>query len=147
MANSLTSADCIINMTVDNLYPSGFKLEQFEAQNIFEMADTTIAETIRTADGKLTGGFIFGDLPWTFHIQPDSPTRGKVDIWYQTSQTSKAIFRCNAIVMLPSLSRKYVLTNGILKSWKPLPSAGRILQPIAGQIEWETIVGSDYNPN
>lgn len=147
MANSLTSADCIINLTVTNLYPSGFKLEQFEAQNIFDQADTALAETVRSADGKLTGGFVFGDLPWTFHLLPDSPSRGKIDTWYQTQRTSKALFRCNGTIYLPSLGRKYTLTNGIFKSWKAIPSAARILQPMAGLIEWEDIVGADYNPN
>ncbi|AYW18587.1 MULTISPECIES: phage tail fiber protein [Klebsiella] len=144
MANSLTSADCTIILTVTNLYTSGFNLEQFEAQNIFEQGDTELAETIRTADGKLTGGFVFGDLPWTFHLLPDSPSRSYIDTWFQTQRTSKAIFRCNGTVYLPSLSRKYTMTNGIFKSWKAVPSAGRILQPMAGLIEWENIVGSDY---
>lgn len=147
MANSLTSADCIINISVINLYPSGFRLEQFEAQNIFDMGDTVMAETIRTADNKLTGGWVAGDLPWTFHLLPDSPCRGKIDTWYQTQRTTKSLFRCNGTVYLPSLGRKFDLTNGIFKSWKAIPSAARILQPMAGLIEWEDIVGSDYNPS
>ncbi|WP_042871471.1 phage tail fiber protein [Dickeya poaceiphila] len=139
MANSLTAADAIIQLTVTNLYPSGFQMESFEAQNIFDMGDTDLAETIRTADGKLTGGFIFGDLPWTFHLTADSPTRSKLDTWYTTQQTSKAIFRCNGIVWLPSLGMKYTMTNGILKRWKVIPAAARILQPVTGLIEWETV--------
>ncbi|EPY6812455.1 phage tail fiber protein [Klebsiella quasipneumoniae] len=144
MSNSLTSADCTIILTVTNLYTSGFNLEQFEAQNIFEMGDTEIAETIRTADNKLTGGYVNGDLPWTFHILPDSPSRNYIDTWFQTQRTAKALFRCNGTIYLPSLGKKYTMTNGIFKSWKAIPSAGRILQPMAGLIEWENIVGSDY---
>jgi hypothetical protein len=53
MSQTITSADCTITMTVTNLYPSGFQFEEFEAQNIFDMGDTEMAETTRTADGKL----------------------------------------------------------------------------------------------
>lgn len=84
MPNSLTSADANITLTVTNLYPSGFTLEEFEAQNIFDQGDTEMAETIRTADGKLVGGFIFGDMPWTFHLMPTSPSRSYIDTWFLT---------------------------------------------------------------
>ena len=84
-------------------------------------------------------------LPWTFHIQPSSPTRAKIDTWNTTSRKAKAIFRCNAVVILPSLGMKYTMTNGVLKSWKILPSAARVLQPMAGLIEWESITAEEYN--
>lgn len=144
-SQTITSADCTITMTVTNLYPSGFQFEEFEAQNIFDMGDTEMAETSRTADGKLVAGFVFGDMTWTFHIMPSSPTRAKIDTWNTTSRTSKAIFRCNAVVILPSLGMKYTMTNGVLKSWKIIPSAGRVLQPMAGLIEWENITAEEYS--
>ncbi|MCP6237388.1 hypothetical protein NL436_28290, partial [Klebsiella pneumoniae] len=37
---NITAADAIIELVIAELYPSGFNLEQFEAQNIFEMGDT-----------------------------------------------------------------------------------------------------------
>ena len=57
---NITAADAIIELVIAELYPSGFNLEQFEAQNIFEMGDTDMAEYQRTADGKLLGGLIQG---------------------------------------------------------------------------------------
>lgn len=144
-SQTITSADCTITMTVENLYPSGFQFEEFEAQNIFDMGDTEMAETIRTADGKLVAGFVFGDMPWTFHIMPSSPTRAKLDTWVTTSKQAKAVFRCNAVIILPSLGMKYTLTSGVLKNWKVIPSAARVLQPLAGLIEWQTITPEEYN--
>ncbi|WP_313687902.1 phage tail fiber protein [Pantoea sp.] len=144
-SQTITSADCTINLTVTNLYPSGFAMQEFEAQNIFDMGDTEVAETLRTADGKLVGGFVFGDLPWTFHLMPSSPTRAYLDTWFLTQRTSLAIFRCNGVIILPSLGKKYTLTNGILKNWKVMPSAARVLQPMAGLIEWESITPEDYS--
>jgi hypothetical protein len=40
---------------------------------------------------------------------------------------------------------KYTMTNGVLKSWKILPSAARVLQPMAGLIEWESITAEEYS--
>lgn len=142
---TITSADCTITMTVTSLYPSGFKFEEFEAQNIFDMGDTDMAETQRTADGKLVSGFIFGDLTWTFHLQPSSPTCSKLDTWMTAQRTGKAMFRCNMVVLMPALGRKFTCTNGVFKRYRTMPSAGRVLQPMAGIIEWENITAEDYN--
>lgn len=79
---NITSADAIIELVIAELYPSGFNLEQFEAQNIFEMGDTDMAEYQRTADGKLLGGFVYGDFPrlsiWRHHpLRLSTSTTGK----------------------------------------------------------------------
>ena len=42
---NITSADAIIELVIAELYPSGFNLEQFEAQNIFEMGILTRQST------------------------------------------------------------------------------------------------------
>lgn len=142
---NITSADAIVELVVAELYPSGFNLEQFEAQNIFEMGDTDAAETQRTADGKLLAGFIYGDLPWTFHLAASSPSIQYFDTWLTTQMTARTILRCNGTVILPSLGKKYTMTNGVLQRAKRMPSAGRVLQPVTGVIQWETITPSNYS--
>ncbi|EEC7140910.1 hypothetical protein AAM71_004522, partial [Salmonella enterica subsp. enterica] len=81
----------------------------------------------------------------TFHIMPDSPSRDIFDTWSTTSRTSRAVFRCNAVVLLPAIGRKYTCVNGVLKQWKALPDAARTLQPGQAVIEWETITPEVFN--
>lgn len=143
--NTITSADAIFALTVTNLYPSAQTLEGYAADAMFALGDTEMAVSVRGADGKLSGGFVFGEYLQTITIMPDSPSRELFETWQLTSLTSKAVFRCNATIILPAISRKFTLTNGILQRVKAIPDAQRVLQAMTYQINWETIVGEAYN--
>ncbi len=103
-----------------------------------------MAVAVRGADGKLSGGFVFGEYVQTITIMPDSPSREMFETWQLTSVTSKAIFRCNATIILPAISRKFTLTNGILQRVKAIPDANRVLQQMTYQINWESVTGENY---
>ena len=145
MANTITSADSIFALTVTNLYTSAQTLEGYAADAMFALGDTDIATTVRGADGKLSAGFVFGDLLQTITIMPDSPSREIFETWRLTSQTSKAIFRCNATIIIPSISRKFTMTNGVLQRTKVMPDAQRVLAAMTFQISWESITSEAYS--
>lgn len=145
MSNTITSADSIFALTVTNLFPSAQTLEGYAADAMFALGDTEMAVSVRGADGKLSGGFVFGEYLQTITIMPDSPSRELFETWQLTSLTSKAVFRCNATIILPAISRKYTLTNGILQRVKAIPDAQRVLQAMTFQINWESVVGEAYN--
>ena len=44
-----------------------------------------------------------------------------------------------------SLGKKYIMTNGILQRARRMPSAGRVLQPVTGLIQWETVTPAGYS--
>ncbi|MDK1085334.1 phage tail fiber protein [Cronobacter sakazakii] len=146
MSNTITSADSIFAITVTNLFPSAQTLEGYAADAMFALGDTEMAVSVRGADGKLSGGFVFGEYLQTITIMPDSPSRELFETWQLTSLTSKAVFRCNATIILPAISRKFTLTNGILQRVKAIPDAQRVLQAMTFQINWESVVGEAYNP-
>lgn len=146
MANTITSADAIFALTVPNLYNSAQTIEGYQADAMFALGDTEVATSVRGADGKLSAGFVFGEQLQTISIMPDSPSLNIFDTWYKTSQTAKAVFRCNATIILPAISRKYTLTNGVLQRVKVIPDANRVLQGMTFQINWENVVEEEYNP-
>ncbi|SAD69930.1 phage tail fiber protein [Enterobacter asburiae] len=145
MSNTITSADSIFALTVTNLFPSAQTLEGYAADAMFALGDTEMAVSVRGADGKLSGGFVFGEYLQTITIMPDSPSRELFETWQLTSLTSKAVFRCNATIILPAIGRKFTLTNGILQRVKAIPDAQRALQAMTFQINWENCVGEAYN--
>lgn len=146
MSNTITSADSIFALTVTNLFPSAQTLEGYAADAMFALGDTEMAVSVRGADGKLSAGFVFGEYLQTITIMPDSPSRELFETWQLTSLTSKAVFRCNATIILPAISRKFTLMNGVLQRVKAIPDAQRVLQAMTFQINWESVVGESYNP-
>ncbi|MGF6438082.1 phage tail fiber protein [Kosakonia sp. 1610] len=146
MSNTITSADSIFALAVTNLFPSAQTLEGYAADAMFALGDTEMAVSVRGADGKLSAGFVFGEYLQTITIMPDSPSRELFETWQLTSLTSKAVFRCNATIILPAIGRKFTLTNGVLQRVKAIPDAQRVLQAMTFQINWESVVGESYNP-
>jgi hypothetical protein len=144
MSNTITSADSIFALSVTNLFPSAQIIEGYAADAMFALGDTEMAVSVRGADGKLSGGFVFGEYLQTITIMPDSPSRDLFETWQLTSLTSKAVFRCNATIILPAISRKFTLTNGILQRVKAIPDAQRVLQAMTFQINWESVVGEAF---
>ena len=144
MSNTITSADSIFALTVTNLFPSAQTLQGYAADAMFALGDTEMAVSVRGADGKLSAGFVFGEYLQTITIMPDSPSRELFETWQLTSLTSKAVFRCNATIILPAISRKFTLTNGVLQRAKAIPDANRVLQAMTFQINWENCVGESY---
>ncbi|ENQ6475110.1 hypothetical protein ACEPND_002054 [Klebsiella pneumoniae] len=142
---NITAADAIIELAIAELYPTGFNLEQFEAQNIFDMGDTDQAEYQWTADGRLLAGFVYGEMPWTFHLAASSPSLKYFDGWVTAQRTARSIFRVNGTVILPSLGKKYIMTNGVLQRAPRMPSAGRTMQAVRGVIQWENITPESYS--
>lgn len=143
--NTITSADSIFALTVTNLFPSAQTLEGYAADAMFALGDTEMAQSVRGADGKLSAGFVFGEYLQTITIMPDSPSRQIFETWQLTSQTAKAVFRCNATIILPAIGKKFTLTNGVLQRAKTMPDANRVLQAMTFQINWENVVPEDYN--
>lgn len=145
MSNTITSADSIYALTVVNLFPSAQTLEGYAADAMFAFGDTEMAVSVRGADGKLSGGFVFGEYLQTITLMPDSPSWPLFETWVLTSVTSKAVFRCNATIIIPATGKKYTLTNGILQRVKAMPDAQRILQAGTFQINWELVTPEPYN--
>jgi len=143
--NTITSADSIFALTVTNLFPSAQTLEGYAADAMFALGDTEMAQSVRGADGKLSAGFVFGEYLQTITIMPDSPSRQIFETWQLTSLTAKAVFRCNATIILPAIGKKFTLTNGVLQRAKTMPDANRVLQAMTFQINWENVVPEDYN--
>ncbi len=146
MSNTITSADSIFALSVTNLFPTAQRLEGYAADAMFALGDTELAQGVRGSDGKLSGGFVFGEYLQTITIMPDSPSWSLFETWVLTSVTSKAVFRCNATVILPATGKKYTLTNGLLQRAKVMPDAQRILQAGTFQINWENVTPENYNP-
>lgn len=143
--NTITSADSIFALTVTNLFPSAQTLEGYAADAMFALGDTEMAQSVRGADGKLSAGFVFGEYLQTITIMPDSPSRQIFETWQLTSLTAKAVFRCNATIILPAIGKKFTLTNGVLQRVKAMPDAQRVLQAMTFQINWESVTPEDYN--
>lgn len=137
---SITSANAVIMLTLNPIYPSPFQLQEFAADNIFGTESLVAAETAMGVDGVLTGGFVNVPTIQRFHLMADSPSNEFFDNWYLRQKADQDTYNVSGTILLRSLGKKYTMVKGFLKAYQPLPNAARTLQAREHSIEWQSAV-------
>jgi hypothetical protein len=135
---SITSANAQILLSIPSLFPIPQALQGFAVEDIFDVAEIEPTETQMGVDGILSAGFVFVPVEQTFALQADSPSIIIFDTWWTAMQIAKDVYFATATVLLPGLGKKWAMNNGVLKSYKPLPDAKKVLQPQRFRITWQS---------
>lgn len=138
---NVTSADAVLYMTIDGLYPQGFKLEQFGQDAVAQMADDIFAETRMSVDGHMVAGYVDQIKPVTLTFEPSSPTIPYLRNLQEVTRAERKPYPVMLMVTLPSVGRTYTFVNGVLKQGKQMPDIGKTLQPVQFVFDFERVVG------
>lgn len=136
---TITAANAVLMLSVDNLFPAPIQIQGFSADDVFNTDDIDNAETAMGVDGILSAGFIFTEIKWYVTLQADSPSAVLFDNIYSAEQQIVEKYRIQGIVRLPSVGMKWVMKNGVLSTYKPMPDGKKVLQPRKFGITWERV--------
>lgn len=136
---SLTSANAVILLSIDNVFPTPVQLQGFAADDVSEVEPLDSAEAVMGVDGIMSAGFVFVMVKQGFTLQADSNGNSVFDLWFATQQTARDIFFATGTLILPSVGTKWNMTQGALTSYKSMPDIKRILQPRKFEITWQSI--------
>lgn len=128
MAGTITSASAILQISVATLFTSPQQIQQFSADNIFETDEIEVGETSMGIDGVLSAGWVWNEVPWNISLQANSPSNALFDQWYQAEKTAQDKYAATGLVILKSIGTKFILSNGYLKRFSPIPSAAKTLR-------------------
>jgi hypothetical protein len=137
---SITSANAVIMLSLSPLFTAPVQLQQFAADNIFGTDPIDASETSMGVDGFLTGGFVNVPTRQSFHLQADSPSNYFFDQWYLQQKALQDTYIASGTIILRSLGSKFKMVRGFLKTYTPIPPAGRVLGPRVQTIEWQSAV-------
>jgi hypothetical protein len=135
----VTSVDCVLTLTIPPLFPVSQQLQGFATDDIYNIPRIRSVETLMGVDGVLSAGFVYKEIVQEIMLQADSLSNDVFDVWWTSMQSAKATYPANGTIKLPSISTKFIQTNGYLTGYTPAPPAQRILQPRAFEITWQTI--------
>ena len=138
MSKDITSANASATLVVD-LFPAGVKLEQFSADGAWSQDGYSVLETRMGVDGYMAAGYTPVEKEITFHFQPNSPSLDKLDLIWQTMETSKTALWCNISITIPSIKKTIVCANGVLMNYKMVPNAEKVLEPVDATFRFESI--------
>jgi len=139
--STITSANAILMLSINNLFSAPQQLQGFAAEDIFDVDDIETAETLMGVDGKLSAGFVFVPVKQGFMLQADSDSITLFEAWYAAEKAVKDKYFANGVAHFNSIGRSYVMTNGVLSGYKPMADGKKVLQPRKFSITWESVVG------
>lgn len=128
MAGTLTVANSTLSLTVEGLYPQAQRIQGYAADDAFDFENVENGEYSMGIDGKLSAGFVFNEIPFTFTLQADSPSLAIFEQVYQYEVSNRTKLALNLTLALPSVGKRYDLVTGFMRSYKA-PSGKKILQP------------------
>ena len=136
---TITSANSVFTITVPGIFPVPQQLRGYAADKAWDTDTVEIAETQMGVDGRQTAGFVFNPVPQKISLQADSPSKKIFTAIAAAMRSARDIYYISGTIDLPSTGESFVCARGVLKGVKPLPDAGKVLQPMDFQIVWESI--------
>lgn len=138
-SRDITNANSVLMLSIAGLYTSPQQLQGYAADDVFDSEPVDSAEIMMGVDGKLSAGFVFKEVAWNITLMAGSGSIDIFDNWYQAQKSAKAPYWASATVYLPSIGKKWAMTNGVLTKFTPMPAGKKVLQPRKFTITFEDI--------
>ena len=140
MNDSITFANSVFTISVPGLFPVPQQLKGYSAEKAWSSDNLDLAETQMGVDGRLTAGYTPMPVKQTISLQADSPSKGIFKAIQAAMRSARDVYYINGTIDLPSTGESFIGTRGVLQAVKPLPDAGKVLQPMEFVIVWESLV-------
>jgi hypothetical protein len=136
---TITSANAVLMLAVVPVYAVPQQIQGFSTDDAFDVEAAEFAQVMMGVDGKMSAGFVPNVTRMTINLQADSTSMSFFENWDQAQKVSQDLYPASGTITLPSLSKSYTMSNGILTSIVQAPRAGKVLQPRAFTITWQSI--------
>lgn len=129
MQGDITSASATLVLTVEEIFPSGIKLEQFATDQSWSMEESTIAVTRMGVDGQMVAGWIPNEKNVTIMLEASSPSYLALCQVYQAMEQKRGLFRCTLTATVPAIKKTFTWSQGVMVSGQPVPTANQVMSP------------------
>jgi hypothetical protein len=133
----ITSANSESIMTIEELFPNGFLLQQFSTDGAISAESIQVAETRMGVDGKLVGGWIPAIIPVVITFEASSPTVKHLNTLYDQMTLNKRMYVCALTSAVPSIGTVFKFLNGLLQTATPIPAQKKVLDPTSWTFHFE----------
>lgn len=137
--SSITSANSVFTISVAGLFPVPQQLRGYSAERAWESNAIEFTESQIGVDGRKTSGFVYNMQPQKITLQGDSPSKQIFTSIINAMRAARDVYYITGTIDLPSTGESFICTRGTLKSGKVMPDAGKVLQAMDFEIEWESI--------
>lgn len=136
---SITAANSVFTLSVASVFPSPVRLQGYSTDDAFTTESVTSSEVVKGVDGRMSAGWLPTLKTMTITFQADSDSVSVFENWNGFQETIREILQAQGTIILPAVSKKYNLRNGILSAYTPIIGVQKTLQPWAVGITWDDI--------
>ncbi len=138
---SITAISASLIINIANIGIVAHKVEGFGEDDAFSFEDVDTIEKYIGVDGQLNAGYIPQLKSMSLLLAPTSGSLNIFNLWYAEMQKQdEVIWAESAIITIPAIKKSYVLTNGVLDRYTPVPAVKKVIQPIPAGITWSKVV-------
>ena len=138
--STLTASNTVITVTVPGVFDVPQQLQGFASDDIFSTEAVKRIETLMGVDGTLSAGYVPVPVVMRIMLQANSPSVRVFDQWDAGQQLLQDAYQAFGLITINNLGTKYVLVNGYMTSYAPIPDAKKIYQPRSFEITWNQVV-------
>lgn len=139
---TITSANSVFTITIPSLFPAPVQLQGYSADKAWSTDPQDLAETQMGVDGRMTAGYTPAPVPQSIVLQADSPSKIIFNTLAAATKAQREVYFINGTISFPGTGETFICTKGVLKNFKSIPDAAKVLQPMEFQIVWQDISGS-----
>ena len=139
MARTITSTDAIFALVIPGVFGSPQIIQGWSADDMFDLDACSKVETMFGIDGHLSLGYVKKPRKMKLKFNADSPSLQVFDAWASAMDATTNAIPCDAYVTMIANGAEYIMLNGGLTSYKDMPDAKKLLQPITLEITWESV--------
>ena len=136
---TITSANAILILTVEELYPSGVQIEKFASDDAFSSDNVAIAEVRMGVDGQLAAGYTPAPIPFKISLEADSDSIEYLRNIANNQRLNKTTYSITASISIPALGKEFTLINGILTEVPSILNAKKVLEPTQWGFTFEDV--------
>jgi Tail fiber protein gp32 len=136
---TVTAANVALLLSQAVLAPAGIRIQGFGPDDVTDIDPVKILEEIMGVDGVLSFGFVWAARRQSITLMGDSASNDFFDTINRQQEATQDVYPLNGIIALPAIGRKFILTNGGLENYKPIPPVKKILNPRTYNIIWNKV--------
>lgn len=128
VANSITGSTGISSLgSLSSIIGVPTTLQGWAADNAFSIDAQQTAQVVQGVDGQAHFGWIPHLVPFNISLMPDSDSQDYLENLMMAQDLIRETFMITGTLIIPSVAKKYSLSNGAMTSYTPVPSHQRVL--------------------
>ena len=140
--STITSANSSFAIIIPGVYSAPQSIQGYATDDAFTTEAVEKAEVMMGIDGKQSAGYVFNSYKMSITLQADSVSFPIFTNWQLAQDAGREVIGASATILIPSISYKFVMSNGYMTRFQPHPEAKKVLAPTKFEISWEKIVGA-----